>query len=541
MELSLFDGMPIAENAPMKPRPPTSLVPLSLTGMLLMASPVMAFDFDSLQVRLVSTDEIVASSETTISTLKDFFNQARCQCSQASKTSDLKVRVTFKAGNDPRLASNSAYMEVVAGKNCQDPVNQSILTTCTVLQARKRINEFQGTFDIPTNAPSLVGGSCSSQEDTYTIFLFTDENNDNRWDIAKRIDIPIDTQLPDAPIKGTVLSGDGEITVSFSAPAGLSGTSTSSYDGGTSSSTTVAKNVKGYQILCERADDGAQVFNPPPAAVYEVAKGLCGSSSVSEGGVADAGHKDSGVHDTSAGPAGDGSGDAARRDGGVSLDLVVRDKGGSDSGPRDVGSTDSGSSASTGIEAKDPAFVCSDVQQSAGNVPIKGLENGTRYRFYVVTIDTFKNASDPTLLGEETPRAVEDLWQRYKRSGGKATGGYCFVATAAYGSYDHPHVRILREFRDSVLLPSRLGRAFVSADYASSPGPALWIGRHGTARAGARALLWPATLAAGAYLYTSLGQKLLLVLGAGSLLLAWRRVRRRTRAARAGGAAGGAA
>lgn len=45
----------------------------------------------------------------------------------------------------------------------------------------------------------------------------------------------------------------------------------------------------------------------------------------------------------------------------------------------------------------------------------------------------------------------------------------CFVATTVYGNVDHPDVRLLREFRDEVLLSSALGRSFVGSYYRISP------------------------------------------------------------------------
>jgi len=67
----------------------------------------------------------------------------------------------------------------------------------------------------------------------------------------------------------------------------------------------------------------------------------------------------------------------------------------------------------------------------------------------------------------------------------------CFIATAAYGSPLHPHLDILRNFRDKYLMPSKLGRLLVECYYRYSPSVADFIAKHKPLKVLVRASLLP--------------------------------------------------
>ena len=91
------------------------------------------------------------------------------------------------------------------------------------------------------------------------------------------------------------------------------------------------------------------------------------------------------------------------------------------------------------------------------------------------------------------------------------SGGNCFIATAAYGSPFESHVKILRDFRDVYLLPTKAGSAFVDAYYRLSPPVADFIAKHDTLRAAVRVGLMPAVGAGYVALHTTAAQKVLII------------------------------
>ena len=60
---------------------------------------------------------------------------------------------------------------------------------------------------------------------------------------------------------------------------------------------------------------------------------------------------------------------------------------------------------------------------------------------------------------------------------------WCFIATAVYGTDTAKEIDILREFRDEVLLPNRLGAEFVAFYYRTSPPIGDFISQHESLRA----------------------------------------------------------
>jgi hypothetical protein len=68
----------------------------------------------------------------------------------------------------------------------------------------------------------------------------------------------------------------------------------------------------------------------------------------------------------------------------------------------------------------------------------------------------------------------------------KEKEGICFIATTAYGTDTAKEIDILREFRDTILLPNRLGAEFVSLYYKISPPVADFVSQHEILRTAVR-------------------------------------------------------
>ncbi|MCD6221896.1 hypothetical protein J7K25_07045, partial [bacterium] len=104
-------------------------------------------------------------------------------------------------------------------------------------------------------------------------------------------------------------------------------------------------------------------------------------------------------------------------------------------------------------------------------------------------------------------------------------GGGCFIATAAYGSYQEKHVWILRQFRDKYLLTNRPGKAFVRWYYRHSPKYASIIAQHPVLRNITRILLTPLYVLAYIVVKNLALPLLLFLLGLGSAIVLRRKIK----------------
>jgi hypothetical protein len=90
------------------------------------------------------------------------------------------------------------------------------------------------------------------------------------------------------------------------------------------------------------------------------------------------------------------------------------------------------------------------------------------------------------LMGTDWDKGGE---ARFDEIGCFAPYGFCFIATAAYGTETAPQLDILRDFRDQVLLKNALGSRFVATYYKLSPPIAAFIAKNDFLRAVVREVL----------------------------------------------------
>jgi len=144
-------------------------------------------------------------------------------------------------------------------------------------------------------------------------------------------------------------------------------------------------------------------------------------------------------------------------------------------------------------DSKDTDSVDSSDPVTGTSYKVEDLTNELEYWFGVSAIDEHDNESPLSVVSSAMPIEAYDFFEYYKDggAGGSEEGGFCFIATAAWGSYMARDVMTLRTFRDQYLLTWWPGRLMVDAYYATSPPIARAVAGNDSTRAWVRAVLWP--------------------------------------------------
>ena len=128
---------------------------------------------------------------------------------------------------------------------------------------------------------------------------------------------------------------------------------------------------------------------------------------------------------------------------------------------------------------------------SGTEVSIRAIPD-TQYIFtgWSGNVPSYQTNSNPIEILLDSDKSIQaNFATKGDGSLGKKEG--CFIATAACGSPLHPYVRILRDFRDTYLMPRKIGRVLVDVYYKYSPFVAGLISKHKALKVAVRISLLP--------------------------------------------------
>lgn len=416
---------------------------------------------------------------------QEFFNLAHCQCQ-----SQVFVRTTLV----PVSPVSSDPVHFWVGQNCDTTDLTQRPTTCAAFPGLdKKIADF-----IPDNQPipftanqlmfPLAQQSCPQQTgNSNTVWAFIDRSGDSIPDMGgdfKLTDetgttflpVSFDTQPPSAVQSPSVVGVDNGFKVSWTVNNGD------------------VSDLRGYQVLCLSQKTRKALFHTRKSdPEYVRAQDVDGCTPIT----------------------------GVTPDGGVAADA------GTSGG-------DAGTDDETAFQLLDPKFICAGFQQGGSSNGVRidlgdgtdidegGADEGILVK--IVAIDMARNGGSADAETDSPPVPAIDAWNYYHEQNGQAEGGYCFVATAAYGDYDHPYVKVLRRFRDETLAPTGWGRDFIAWYYAHSPPWADFLRAHPVARVTAAILLFPVVVVAAVWNAAGVVGLLTLVLGIYAIVR-WRRRR----------------
>lgn len=450
-------------------------IPLLLLALVVLPRPASAIDMQGStiepELRLPDTDSSGAfipekfHVSTVEEDIKDHFNLAHCMCGA------VEFAVEFTLENAPASLDDKA-VDIRVGTNCDHAETDQRDRSCERVGGYGSPDDLRDPAVMAIPVHKLVAANsdiCAFEDGERSVYALIDEGNDGIGEgdyVGTRLDIPFDLNPPPVATNTTAKGGENAIQLNWDLPSSRT------------------EDVDYFQVLCTRADGTINTDDKFPrsglSTRYVTAESVCGV--------------DDGVHPISTQGVDNGA------DAGVDPSLPES------------------------LYNLDKATLCGEVTGTGTSARVSGLENGVAYRIVLVMVDEYRNATALD-LGEATPQPVRDGWEHYLEDG-NADGGFCFVATATYGNYDHPFVVILRNFRDSTLAHSSWGRSFISWYYANSPGLAAFIAEHESARFVSYIALAPLVAFAAVWEYTTFLGKLALLLALGMITVMRRRRRR---------------
>ncbi|MCD9854565.1 hypothetical protein LUD75_07595 [Epilithonimonas sp. JDS] len=119
---------------------------------------------------------------------------------------------------------------------------------------------------------------------------------------------------------------------------------------------------------------------------------------------------------------------------------------------------------SNGINANDANII----QRSSNQTKINEYKELVNFLFSKLGPFQINKLKHLCYWKDVTPQQAKSTAKQVGSTIGKATDG-CYIATMAYGSYEHPKVLELRKFRDEILRKTLAGRLFIKIYYSISP------------------------------------------------------------------------
>jgi hypothetical protein len=335
----------------------------------------------------------------------EWANMARCLCDEYAETQDASTATLHIRVRYSGGSLTTDEVYFYLGDDC-DSESTSISDVCRELTVINH-SDFneEQTIEVPIHWVVDPMGGQCSEVNGGTTTLYVIMGDPNNAPSDTKV-ISYDTAPPGVPTSVTAQGGEGAVSVSWNPP--------DSDD----------ENIEYYNVLCAvNGSDATALTSPSATASWTSTQDICELNL---------------------------SADATALD--VETDCTLVTGG-----------------FSAGESFPNPCFVCGTVGSSAFDLRISGLKNEVVYDFAVVAIDENGNVSSVSEVASASPVPTIDFAERYSAYGGAEDGGFCFIATAVYGDYDHPNVQRLRTYRDQVLARSPAGQRFIAWYYANGP------------------------------------------------------------------------